>query len=139
MKLSTRARYGTRAMVELALAYPDRAVSVRQMGQSQHLSVKYLERIMAGLKGAGLAKAVLGVHGGYTLARPPKSITLDDVLRALDGPIALAECVEHPEACPMIDSCATRGTWVEISGAFSRILEGTTLQDLVERSGRRGD
>ena len=139
MKLSTKARYGTRAMVELALAYPDMAVSVRQMGESQHLSVKYLERIMAGLKAAGLAKAVLGAHGGYTLARSPESITLDEVLRALDGPIALTECVEHPEACPMLDSCATRGTWVEISGAFSRILEGTTLQDLIERRRPGGD
>ena len=132
MKLSTKARYGTRAMVELAAAYPDRAVSVKEMGERQLLSLKYLEQIMAALKAAGLIRAVRGVHGGYALTRDPSTIKLTEVFQAVEGVPTLVECVGDPGSCPMRERCPTRGIWVEMTTAIRRILDGTTLADLVD-------
>jgi Rrf2 family protein len=112
-------------------------VSVRQLAQDQRLSVKYLERIMSDLRAAGLARAVRGARGGYTLALPPGRIRVGDILRALEGRLAIVECVEHPEECPLRERCPTRSIWVEMERALSRIVEGTTLRDLVRRSARK--
>ncbi len=133
MKLSTRSRYGSRAMAELASAYPKPAVSVKELAQRQHLSIKYLEHLMAPLKAAELVKAVRGLHGGYVLARPPANINLGEVFRVLEGSPAPLDCVDHPEACPMRATCPTRDTWVEMKEALQEILESTTLEHLVER------
>jgi len=81
MKLSTRMRYGCRAMTELAAAYPDRSVSVRDMARNQRLSAKYLEHIVSPLKTAGLIEAVRGIHGGYALSRPPERVSRPSGLR----------------------------------------------------------
>ena len=138
MKLSTRARYGVRALVELALHYPEGAVSVREIAECQKISPKYLELIIRPLKAAGLVTAARGMHGGYTLARPPTTIRLSEVLSVLEGSPTLVECVEHPEMCPMKDGCPTRDTWCELTRALTTVLQGTTLQDLVERKKRKG-
>lgn len=138
MRLSTRARYGTRAMVELAVAYPERAVSVREMAERQRLSAKYLERIMASLKAAGLARGVRGANGGYILAAPPSRINLDQVVRALEGEPSIVDCIQHPEGCPMLEECPTRDVWVRLNAAVTEILESTSLQDVAESSKRKG-
>ncbi len=138
MRISTRTRYGSRALVELAAAYPDRAVSVREVAQVQHISAKYLEHIMTTLKAAGLIKAVRGMHGGHMLTRPPSSINLSDVFAALEGSPTLLDCLEYPNSCPMEDICPTQDTWRQIEKAITRILEHTTLQDLIERKQRKG-
>lgn len=138
MKLSTRARYGARALVEVALGYPDGTVSVRDVAESQSISAKYLEHIMASLKVAGLVRSVRGMHGGFTLARPPADITLREVLEALEGSVAPVDCVDHPDSCPLGDVCPTRETWVEMKESMVRVLGGTTIQDLVERKRRKG-
>jgi len=139
MKLSSRTRYGTRAMFALAQAYPDRAVSVRELARNQQLSPKYLEQIVAALKTAGLLKAARGMHGGYTLARPPETIKLSDILRVLEGPCQIVDCVEDARSCRMSEVCPTRETWIEVKQAIDGVLERTTLQDLVERSRRKGN
>jgi len=139
MKLSTRMRYGARALFELAAAYPDRAVSVKEMAERQRLSVKYLEHIIAALKAAGLIKAVRGFRGGYNLARSPSAIRLSEVFRALEGSLTLVDCVEDARTCPMEEVCPTRGTWIELTKAITRVLDRTTLQDLIERKGRKQD
>ena len=137
MKLSTRARYGARALVEVALVYPDSTVSTKDVAERQSISRKYLENIMANLRAASLVTAVRGMHGGYVLARPPASITLKEIFEALEGPVAPVDCVDHPDSCPMEDVCPTRDTWVEMKESMERILEGTTIQDLVERKKRK--
>ena len=137
MKLSTRARYGARALVEVALVYPDSTVSIKGVAERQSISRKYLENIMANLRVAGLVTAVRGMHGGYALSRPPASITLKEVLDVLEGGGAPVDCVDHPDSCPMEDGCPTRETWVEMKESMERILEGTTIQDLVERKKRK--
>jgi Rrf2 family protein len=120
-------------MAELAAAYPQRAPSVREIAQSQQVSVKYLEHIMQALKLAGLVRATRGTHGGYALARAPQEIKVADVFRALEGSPAPVPCVDAPETCPMARGCPTRDTWVELRDAIQRVLDGKTLQDLAEK------
>jgi len=138
MKLSTRARYGIRALVEIALRYPHGAISVREIGESQRISPKYLELIIQPLKAAGLLTAARGMHGGYALARPPETIKLSEVFSIVEGSPALVACVEQPDLCPMEEFCPTRDTWVQLAEAFTKVLEGTTVQDLVDRKRRMG-
>lgn len=138
MKLSTRARYGARALAELALAYPGGPVSVGQLAEGQRISAKYLEHILSTLRAAGLVKAVRGMHGGYALARSPAAITVKELFEVLEGPVALVDCVDHPNSCPMKDVCPTRDTWVEMKQSLERVLERTTIQDLADRKTRKG-
>jgi Rrf2 family transcriptional regulator, cysteine metabolism repressor len=133
VKFSTTFRYGARAVVELAAAYPDRAVSVREIGEQQGISAKFLEHILGILKAAGLVQAVRGMNGGYVLARPPENITLRDLHESLIGSTAPVDCVDCPDACAMPDVCPTRDTWIEIQEAVDAVLERTTVQDLVQR------
>jgi Rrf2 family protein len=137
MKLSTTVRYGARAMTQVAAAYPDRAVSVREVGEEQNISPKYLEHILRGLKAAGLVRAIRGTNGGYVLARPPGSITLKDLYESLVGSVAPVDCVDCPDSCSMHDICPTRDTWVEMKEAIETVLERTTIRDLVERKKRK--
>ena len=137
MRISTRTRYGSRALVELATAYPGRAVSVREVAQTQHISVKYLEHIMTALKAAGLIKAVRGMHGGHMLTSPPSNINLSDVFAALEDFPTLVDCVDYPNSCPREDMCPTQDTWLQIQQSITEILEHTTLQDLIERKQRK--
>jgi len=137
MKLSTRMRYGTRALIELASAYPDKAMSVKDVAESQSISPKYLEHIMSALKTAGIVKSVRGLHGGYVLAVPPSACHLSDVYQALEGSPAPVECVDDPRSCALCEECPTRDTWAEVKEAIMEVLEHTTLQDLVDRSRRK--
>jgi len=133
MKLSTKMRYGTRVMVDLAMGYPKRVVSAKELAKNQRLSIKYLEHIMASLKGAGLIKPERGMHGGYSLARNPNTIRLMELYRAFEGPFSLLDCIGNPSLCQMNEECPTRDTWVEMNEALEKILERTTIQDLLER------
>jgi Rrf2 family protein len=133
MKLSTKMRYGTRVMVDLAMMYSNRAISVKELAKNQRLSVKYLEHIMAALKGSGLIKPERGVHGGYSLAREPMTIKLVELYRTFEGPFSLLDCIGDPNLCEMNEECPTRDTWIEMNEALEKILERTTIQDLLER------
>jgi Rrf2 family cysteine metabolism transcriptional repressor len=133
MQFSTKTRYGARALVELACAWPDRTVSVREMARGQRISHKYLGQIMSALKAAGMIKAVRGVHGGYELARPPAEVTLGQIFQVLEGSAAPVECVDKPGSCQLEPLCATRDSWVQVKHAIEGVLDATTLQDLVAR------
>lgn len=137
LKVPTLVRYGTRALVQIAEAYPARAIPVREIARAQRLSVKYLERIAGALRAAGLIRAVRGPRGGYVLGRPPASVRLDEVVRALGGPPVVAECLDRPESCPRRASCPTRGIWARVREAVDGVLAATTLQDLVEEARAR--
>ena len=137
MQLSTKSRYGVRAILELALAYGKKPLQVRVIAKQQAISSKYLEQLMAMLKSAGLLKSVRGSKGGYLLARPPTEITLYHVLEALEGPVCVIECLRQQEVCSRAGDCLTRPFWSEINTAIVDTLESTTLQDLLDRSGER--
>lgn len=134
LKVSTRVRYGLRALIQVAEGRPGRAVPVRQIARGTRVSVKYLEQIVAALKAAGLVRSARGTQGGYALARPAKSIRLADVVRALDGPPVVVECVDAPESCCRHATCAARDVWVRVRKAIDGVLEGTTLEDLLEEA-----
>lgn len=123
--------------MELAMAWPDRLVSVREIAERQEISAKYLEQIMTPLRAAGLVESSRGLHGGYELARPPEEIRLLDIYRVLEGPVGPVDCVEEPGSCPLEQVCPARETWMEIKESIAEVLETTTLQDLAEKTERR--
>lgn len=133
MQISTKMRYGSRVLSELATAYPDKTLSVRELAERQDISEKYLEHIMSSLKSALIVRSVRGKYGGYELRRPPEDITLAEVFRVLEGPPAPVECVERPDSCSLCGGCPTRPTWVEVRDAIVEVLEDTTVADLEDR------
>jgi len=132
MKLSTRTRYGMRALLELAMAHNAGPLQIKVIAERQNISNKYLEQLVAMLKTAGLVRSVRGPHGGYVLSRPPEEIKLSDVFRTLEGPILTVECVENENLCKSHADCATRKLWIQMNEAILGILENKTLQSLVE-------
>lgn len=133
MKLSTRARYGLRAMIALAQNYPEGPLSLTEIARSENISLSYLEQLMAALRKAGLVEATRGARGGYQLTARPTSVTAGQVLRALDGPISLVECVsEETDSgyCPREAGCPTKPLWEHVQDSIARVLDTTTLADL---------
>ena len=133
MKLSTRGRYGTRALLELALHYGEGPVPLKDIARSQQISLQYLEHIITPLVAAGIIRSTPGARGGVWLARPPREVKLSDVIGLLEGSMAPVECVNNPEICDRSELCVTRDIWSELKKVMNGVLESTTLQDLVER------
>ncbi|MFP3976246.1 MAG: RrF2 family transcriptional regulator [Dehalococcoidia bacterium] len=131
MKLSTRARYGTRALVELALHWGEGAVLLRDIASRQNIPLPYLEHLISPLVQAGIVKSTRGARGGLSLAKSPEEITLSEVIPLLEGSIDLLDCVNNPESCPYSDTCVTRRIWVELKESMDKTLQSVTLQDLV--------
>lgn|SRR5450830_297114 len=133
MRLSTRGRYSTRLMIELAFHYGERLVLLKDISNSQEISLKYLAQLIMPLKIAGLIKASRGAHGGYFLSKHPKDIKLSEIIAAVEGPLNLVECVDNPAICNRSNFCATREIWTEISNKFFETLDSYTLQQIMER------
>jgi len=133
MKLSTRARYGARALLDLALHGGEEPVPLKDIAQRQEISLHYLEHLVTPLIAAGIVRSTRGPQGGVRLAKPPHEIKLSEVIQLLEGSTAPVECVNNPESCPRSGLCITQDIWGELKMAMNRILESTTLQDLVER------
>ena len=134
MKLSTRTRYGIRAVLELAVSYGKGPVQTKIIAQRQDISVKYLEQLMAMLKSGGFVRSIRGSKGGYMLSRPPNQITLSDVFKCLEGPVATVECLENESYCARVADCIARQLWAQVQQAIIDILQSVTLQDLVDRA-----
>lgn len=134
MKLSTRTRYGIRAVVELAESYGREPVQLKLISKDQDISIKYLEQIMSLLKSSGIVSSTRGAKGGYFLAKPPNEVKLSDCFNCLEGPVVTVECVENDNYCPKTKNCVTREVWTEIEKAVIGVLESVTLQDMVDRN-----
>jgi Rrf2 family protein len=133
MKISTKIRYGARAMLELAYHYGEGPIELKEIAKKENISLKYLEQVINPLRGAGLVKAVRGSKGGYSLAKPPSEICLYDVVETLEGPLNLLECLRDSKVCQKVPSCVTRDIWREVSEAISKIFYSITLEDMVNR------
>lgn len=133
MKLSTRGRYGVRAMLELAMNSGKGPVPLRDLALRQEISAKYLEQLLIPLKGAGLVKSVRGARGGYMLARDPEEISLYDIVRSLEGPLAPVECVQDPKYCDRVGGCTVHMVWGEMGDMLVNFLSNLSLADMVER------
>jgi len=137
MKLSTKGRYGLRALLDLALHQDEGLVPLKDIARRQEFSLSYLEHLVAPLIAAGLVKSTRGARGGVLLFKPPSEVKLSEVVQILEGSIALVDCVNNPALCHRAASCVTRDIWIEMKKAMSRVLDSTTLQDLVERQEKR--
>ncbi|KIX15799.1 RrF2 family transcriptional regulator [Dethiosulfatarculus sandiegensis] len=133
MKISTRGRYGVRALLELAMQESNWPVALKTLAEKQDISVKYLEQLLIPLKGADLVKSVRGARGGYMLARPASQIVMHDILRALEGPLAVVECVDNPNDCGRVSQCVVHELWEEMSRLVRDYLNGITLEELAHR------
>ena len=138
MKLSKRGEYGLRAMADLASREPSSAViPIKEIAEREQIPVKFLEQILFTLKNAGLLHSRMGIGGGYYLAKPAAEITLGQIIRVLDGPLAPIRCVSkmayEPCACPDEETCGLRLTMLDVRNAISDILDRTTLADVARR------
>lgn len=133
MKLSTRTRYGMRAILELAGNRGKGPLQIKIIAHRQDISVKYLEQLMAILKSAGFVRSIRGSKGGYILAKAANQIKLSDIFNALEGPVTTVECLENENYCARVADCVTRQLWAQMHQAIMDVLQSMTLQDLVDR------
>lgn len=135
MKLSTKGRYGLRALIDLAQYSENEAVSISSIAQRQNISESYLEQLVAKLRKAGLVTSIRGAQGGYRLARPASTISVGDVLRALEGNLRAVECSAQTEAgCEGADVCVTKYVWQRINESIAKTVDEMMLDQLVEES-----
>lgn len=135
MKLSTKGRYGLRALIDLAQYSEQEAVSISSISQRQNISESYLEQLVAKLRKAGLVTSIRGAQGGYLLARPASTISVGDILRALEGNLEAVECTAHTnEGCDGSDLCVTKYVWQRINESIAKTVDEMMLDQLVEES-----
>lgn len=139
MKLSTKGRYGLRAVLDLAVHDTDEAVALSQIADRQGISMNYLEQLIPKLRKAGIVKGIRGAQGGYILAKPADKISIGDILRALEGdlnPVDCAEVSNGESTCSNSDTCVTKYVWKRISDSINDAVDGIMLSELVEESKR---
>jgi Rrf2 family protein len=132
MKISTRGRYGTRMMLDLAAHHDQGPTPLREIAKRQDLSVKYLEQLIIPLKAAGYIRSVRGARGGYTLARKPDKISIGQIIKVLEGGLSLVDCVEDPRVCEREKNCPTRDIWLRMSDRLMEELSSLTLRDVLD-------
>jgi len=135
MKLSTKGEYAARAVLDLSLNYGQRPVKIHEIAERQDIPQKYLETLLLTLQRVGVVRSKRGAQGGYYLARPPEAITLGEVIRAMDGPLAPIGCVSVTahEFCPREASCGLKPVWRQARDAVADILDNTTFADVCQR------
>lgn len=134
MKLSTKGRYGIKAMVDLATEYESGTrLSIAQLADKQGISAAYLEQLIASLKKSGLVTAMRGVQGGYTLSRPPADISVGEVLRTLEGSTTIVDCVgTERTGCSNVCSCSARPLWLKLQKRIDDVLDSTSIRDMAD-------
>jgi len=133
MKLSTKSRYGTRLLLDLAHHDRNKFVQLKEISKRQAISLKYLEQIVIPLKRARLLESSRGASGGYRLARPPEEISVGEIVALLEGGKTLTRCEIHPASCERSKSCSVRTLWKEATQALYDTLNGVSLLDLVSK------
>jgi Rrf2 family cysteine metabolism transcriptional repressor len=138
MKLSTKGKYGVRAVYEIA-RHGKGPITIKEIAERQGISLSYLEQILHKLGKAGLIESVRGPAGGYLLARKPVELTIGDIVRALEGPIALSHCLEPGEAddCMQADDCVARMVWTRVGAKIEEALDSISFEDLLQESRKK--
>jgi len=137
MRLSTRTRYGTRLLFELAYNYGKGPVLLRDIARRQNISEKYLSKIIILLRSAGIVTSFRGAKGGYTLAKAPSEIRMREVVNVLEGDMAFLDCVKDASSCENMRRCPTRDFWCGMERAVNNYLESETLDTVVENYKRK--
>lgn len=132
--MSTKGRYGLKAIVDLAINYNDGQISLKSIAKRQGISENYLELLFASLKKSGLVRSVRGAQGGYMLAKPAEKITVGDVLRSLEGALCPVECIDLdiPSECEKVDTCVTAPVWIKLRDKINEVVDSITIDDLVK-------
>ena len=136
MKLSTKTRYGTRILIELALQINQGVTQVSKIAFNQKIPVKYLEQILRTLKQAGIVKSVRGPKGGHLLAKDPAQISLGQIVRLFEGQTDLVACVSSPEKCDMAAECLVRNAWQDATSVLYEKLDNISIADLIQTNGK---
>jgi len=134
LRISTKGEYASRAMLEMTLHYGEKALHIREISKAQDIPERFLEQILLQIKRAGFLRSRKGPNGGYVLAKPPEKISVAEVLRVMDGPLAPIDCVSVTahEVCPRENSCGLRWLWKKNRDAIAEILEGTSFADVAD-------
>jgi Rrf2 family iron-sulfur cluster assembly transcriptional regulator len=133
MKLTTKTRYGTRLLIDLAQHQDKGAVQMSEISMRQNISVKYLEQLIRPLKQADLVTSTRGPKGGHVLAKKPEEITLGEITRLFEGTPDLVNCISDPEKCSMLDDCIVRHAWGRANKALYDELDSITIADLLKK------
>ena len=138
MKLTTKGRYGLRAVIDLAVYAKDEPVSLAEVAERQNISISYLEQLVAKLKKAGIVHSTRGAQGGYSLAKVPEEISVGDILRSLEGSLSPVDCSavagEGEPECASSDFCVTKYVWKRISDSINDTVNGIFLSELMAES-----
>lgn len=137
MKLSTKGRYGLRAVLDIALNSEEEAVSLSSIAERQSISISYLEQLIAKLKKAEIVNSIRGAQGGYILSKSPDEISVGDILRALEGDLNPVDCSEitgEGSVCSGSDLCVTKYVWKRISDSINNAVDEIMLAELVRES-----
>jgi Rrf2 family transcriptional regulator, cysteine metabolism repressor len=133
MKITTRARYAARAVLYLSIKYGDGPIALHTICEDQEISIKYLENIMRSLLTAGIVKSEKGKNGGFALTRPPKDISMGDVVQATEGELATVFCVKEAGLCRRSPGCSMRDVWCSLGEKITEYLKSVNFQDMIER------
>ena len=142
MRLSTKSRYGLRALFDMAYNSGTLPVQIKDISRRQDISPRYLEQIFQSLKRAGILKSKRGPQGGYFLAKKPDQITVREILQAAEGDTFLVDCLNgnksKKKACPFDSECVTQTVWMEATQKLNEFLSQMTLKTLCERGQSMG-
>ena len=134
MKLSTRVRYATRILLDLATDKGSRPITGKCIAEREGISQSYLANLMSSLRNVGLVRTARGTGGGFILAKSPAQIKLSDIWTAMEGPVSLIDCTQQPDICPRYEKCITRDIWREVEQALNEVFESWSLEDMIRRA-----
>ncbi len=139
MLISQKCQYALRGVFELARQYGDKPVKIAEIAEAQAIPARFLEVILGELKQAGFVESRRGAEGGYRLIRAPESLSVEEVIRFIEGPIGPVQCVkdESDDRCPLRGSCVFMSMWRKVQQATTEVYRNTTFQDLVNEDARR--
>ena len=134
MKISTKGRYGLEAVLDLAIHSSEGHINLRSISERCGLSDAYILQLFLVLRRVGIVDSVRGAQGGYILARPPKDITVGEVLTILEGPLSPVDCIINPDNadCEMMETCSTKWVWKKMTNEISGLVNSITLEDLMK-------
>ena len=136
MRLSTKSRYGTRAVLDIALQEKT-IIPLKEIAERQQLSLSYLEHLITPLIIGNVLRSSRGREGGISLAKPAEEIKLSEIIQVLEGQTVTVDCVKNSSVCERSELCVARDLWVEVNEAMDNVLQSTTVADLVKKHGKK--
>ena len=137
MRVSMKSDYALRAVMEMALVHGGRPLQTSEIAARRSIPESYLEQLLTVLRKAGFVTSLRGPQGGHSLAVHPSRISAGDVVRALEGPLVVMDCLSGPEGCQLVADCAVKELWGEVGTAVERVLDKVSIEDLALRQSAR--